>query len=55
MAGLPIPARRVSIREQEANMTPSSPTSFKSLAFHDAMPRFPALQNASAPAQDRKG
>jgi hypothetical protein len=55
MAGLPIPARRVSIRKQEANMTLYSPTSFTPLAFHDAEQRFPALQHASAPAQDRKG
>jgi hypothetical protein len=55
MAGLPIPARRVSIRKQEATMTPYSPTSFKPLIFHDAVPRFPTLQHASAPAQDRKG
>jgi len=55
MAGLPIPARRVSIRKQEANMTPYSPASFKPLTFHGAVQRFPALQHASALAQDRKG
>jgi hypothetical protein len=55
MAGLPIPARRVSIREQEATMTPYPPTSFKPLTFDDALPRFPTLHHASAPAQDRKG
>jgi hypothetical protein len=55
MAGLPIPARRVSIAQQEAAMTPYSPASFKPLNFHDAVPRFPALQNPSGPPQDRKG
>jgi hypothetical protein len=55
MAGLPIPARRVSIRKQEATMTPFSPTSFKPLTFHDAVPRFPAGQHTSAQAQNRKG
>jgi hypothetical protein len=55
MAGLPIPARRVSIAGQEATMTPYSPTSFTSLTFHDAVPRFPAGQHRSAQAQHRKG
>jgi hypothetical protein len=52
---LPIPAQWVSIGKQEAAMTPYSPASFKPLTFQDALPRFPALQHASAPAQDRKG
>jgi hypothetical protein len=36
-------------------MTQYSPTSFEPLTCQDALPRFSALQHASAPAQDRKG